>query len=258
MAEPTHPQPARGQRRLIGVGVGPGDPDLVTVKAVRALEAADAILVPATEESGDGPGRAERIVAAACPTAAPRIVRVPFSMADKSGVSVRRKQAWLTSARAAVDAFADGAATVAFATVGDPSVYSTFSYLAAHVTEQTADVTVEVVPGITAMQALAATSRTPLVEGQEVLALVPVTAGLDRLREVLAVADSTVAYKGGRRLPEVAEVLRGVGRDAVMGVDVSLPDQRIVRLSDLAEGESAPYFSTVLAAPPRAEAGGRL
>ena len=114
------------------------------------------------------------------------------------------------------------------------------------------------IPGITAMQALAAASRTPLVEGQEVLALVPVTAGLDRLREVLAMADSTVAYKGGRRLPEVTELLRGEDRDAVMGVDVSLPNQRLVRLSDLADGESAPYFSTVLAAPTRSTTGGRL
>ena len=248
----------RRGRRLIGVGVGPGDPELITVKAVRALASAEAILVPATEESGDGPGRAERIVQGACPDAATRIVRVPFSMADKAGVSPRRRQAWLTSARAAVDAFTDGAATVAFATVGDPSVYSTFSYLAAHVVEQLPDVEVEVIPGITAMQALAAASRTPLVEGQEVLALVPVTAGLDRLREVLAVADSTVAYKGGRRLPEVAELLRGEERDAVMGVDVSLPNQRLVRLSDLADGESAPYFSTVLAPPSRATTGGRL
>ena len=65
-------------------------------------------LVPATEESGDGPGRAERIVEAACLDAATRIVRVPFSMADKAGVSPRRRQAWLSSARAAVDAFTDG------------------------------------------------------------------------------------------------------------------------------------------------------
>ena len=54
----THMRP-----RLIGIGVGPGDPDLITVKAISALCAADAILVPATEASGDGPGRAEQIVA---------------------------------------------------------------------------------------------------------------------------------------------------------------------------------------------------
>lgn len=249
MSDPT-------SRRLIGVGVGPGDPTLITVKAVRALEAATLVLVPATEASGDGPGRAERIVAEAAPGA--RIARIPFSMADRGGVTERRKEAWLTSANAVLEAFADGAASVVFATVGDPSVFSTFSYLAGHVVEQLPDVEVEVIPGITAMQAIAAQSRTPLVEGQEVLALVPVTAGLDRLREVLKVADSVVAYKGGRQLPKVVEVLREGGRDAILGVDLTLPEQRLLTLNDLSDGERAPYFSTVLSAPERRVTGGRL
>lgn len=243
--------------RLIGVGVGPGDPELMTVKAVRILTDADVVLVPATEESGDGPGRAEQIVTACCPGA--QILRVPFSMADRSGVSKRRKAAWLASATAAVDAFTAGARTVAFATVGDPSVYSTFSYLAAHVTERLTEVDVEVVPGITAMQALAATSRTPLVEGKETLALVPVTAGLDTLSTILDVVDTVVAYKGGRQLPAVAQTIRSKGRDAVLGVNLGLEKQSLVRLSELEDDATAPYFSTVLAPAARShEAGARL
>lgn len=251
MTEPCLPP------RLIGVGVGPGDPELMTVKAVRILTDADVVLVPATEESGDGPGRAEQIVTVCCPEA--RIVRVPFSMADRSGVSKRRKAAWLASATAAVEAFSDGARVVAFATVGDPSVYSTFSYLAAHVTQQLPAVEVEVVPGITAMQALAAVSRTPLVEGKETLALVPVTAGLETLSSILDAVDTVVAYKGGRQLPAVAQVIRGKGRDAVLGVNVGLERQSLVWLSELDDDATAPYFSTVLAPAERThEAGGRL
>lgn len=244
-------------QRLIGIGVGPGDPELLTVKAVIALRAADAVLVPATEESGDGPGRAEQIVVANVPDA--RIVRVPFSMADRSGVSPKRKAAWLASATAAVDAFADGAATVAFATVGDPSVYSTFSYLAAHVLERLPEVEVSVIPGITAMQALAATSRTPLVEGTETLALVPVTAGLDKLGEVLDVVDTVVAYKGGRRMPQVVATLRAKQRDAVLGVNLGLDKQELIQLAELDDDTTAPYFSTVLAPASRGDVtGGRL
>ncbi|MFT3889669.1 MAG: precorrin-2 C(20)-methyltransferase [Arachnia sp.] len=241
---------------LVGVGVGPGDPELITVKAARLLATADAVLVPATEESGDGPGRAEEIVVANCPSA--RIVRIPFSMSCKRGVNERRKAAWQASADAAVGAFRDGAAVVAFATVGDPSVYSTFSYLAAHVEELLPEVEIRVVPGITAMQAIAAESRTPLVEGTETLALMPVTAGLDKLSELLGVVDTVVAYKGGRKMPEVAATVRAAGRDAVLGVNLGLDRQELHRLSDI-DDRTAPYFSTVLAPATRGETtGGRL
>ncbi|MFD0867336.1 precorrin-2 C(20)-methyltransferase, partial [Tessaracoccus lubricantis] len=189
---------------------------------------------------------------------AARLRRIPFTMADRSGVSERRKEAWLTSAAAAVEEFDGGAGVVAFATVGDPSVYSTFSYLAAHVVASRPGVEVEVVPGITAMQALAAESRTPLVEGQVVLALVPVTVGLDRVRELLRAADTVVAYKGGRTLPDLVRLLRDEGRDGVVGVNVSLAGQRLLQLDDLGDGERAPYFSTVLSAPRRTETGGAL
>lgn len=243
--------------RLVGVGVGPGDPDLVTLKAVQVFNAADVILVPSTEASGDDAGRAEQIVLAACPTAADKLRRIPFSMAQRSGVGTRRRQSWQASAQAAVDAFDQGATTVVFATVGDPSVYSTFSYLAAEVRAVVADVEVSVVPGITAMQALAAASLTPLVEGTEILALVPVTAGLEAVGAALDTADTVVAYKGGRQLADLLEVIRERGRDGVLGVDLGLPGQRIIPLAE-ADAASAPYFSTVLVAPERTGTGGRL
>lgn len=238
---------------LVGIGVGPGDPELLTVKAIRHLRAASVVLVPETEESDGKAGRAETVVLDAVPEA--RIQRIPFSMRDRSGVTQRRKQAWLTSAEAALAAFRDGASSVAFATVGDPSVYSTFSYLSGHVVEQMPEVQVEVVPGITAMQALAATSRTPLVEGKETLALVPATAGDDHLREILGVVSTVVAYKGGRRLPEIAELAKSVGREGVVGIQMGMEGQRILALD---EAEPGPYFTTVLLPAPRKSIGGGL
>ncbi len=247
MTQPVH--------RLIGIGVGPGDPELITVKAVRVLRDSDVILVPATEASGPSAGRAETIVLAACPEVADRIVRVPFSMADRSGVTERRAAAWQTSADEAVLAFASGSRQVGFATIGDPSVYSTFSYLAAGVREKVADLEVEVIPGITAMQGLAAASRTPLVEGDEVLALVPLKAGIETLLTVAEVADTCVIYKAGRHLPALRAHLSEIKEDAVAGIDVGLPGQRIVPVSDLDE---APYFTTVLWPARRGGTGERL
>ncbi|WP_116112292.1 precorrin-2 C(20)-methyltransferase [Austwickia chelonae] len=250
---------AHPRRQLIGIGVGPGDPELVTLKAVRALEDADVILVPATEASRGNAGRAEQIVLACCPQTAPAIRRIPFTMADRSGVTDRRREAWETSAQAALDAYAEGASTVVFATVGDPNVYSTFSYLAEHVIAAQPDVQVQVVPGITAMQALAASAGTPLVEGTEVLALVPITAGAEKYRQALEFADTVVAYKGGRQLPQMLRHLTDTGRTAhtVIGENIGLDREKITPVSELTEN-TVPYFSTALTTPTRTEIGGRL
>ncbi|MFC2640467.1 MAG: precorrin-2 C(20)-methyltransferase [Propionibacterium acidifaciens] len=247
-----------GRRRFIGVGVGPGDPELVTFKAARVLRTADVILVPATEASADGPGRAERIIADVVPDGAARIRRIPFSMAQRRGVGARRADSWRASADAAVEAFESGCRTVAFATVGDPAVFSTFSYLRATLARRMPDVDYGLVPGITAMQALAAASTTPLAEGREVLALVPATVGPDRLGRLLDVVDSVVIYKGGRTLPEVLRALRERGRRAVIGTDVSLPDQQLVDLDEIDADETRPYFSAVLTTPERTITGGRI
>lgn len=242
---------------LAGVGVGPGDPGLITVKAADALRAADVILVPSTDSRSDEAGRAEAIVLAAVPSAADRLRRVPFSMAQRSGVDDRRRESWRTSADAAVDAFTSGAALVAFATVGDPSVYSTFSYLASEVLAVMPNLHVSVIPGITAMQALAAASRTPLVEGRESLTLVPATAGLEAVEAALEHSDTVVAYKGGRQLAALLDLVRRRDRSGVLGVEVGLPEQRLTPLAEVTAA-SAPYFSTVLIAPRRGETGARL
>src|SRR5262245_57907962 len=213
---------------LAGVGVGPGDPELVTVKAVRVLREADLVLVPvmATGEQGQGPvtneqglgpsggsgpwgpgagprgggvsprastegfrwvappdqGRAEATVRAH--VTHDRITRVAFALTEGAGIG-EREAAWDGAADAAVAAFADGASVVAFATIGDPNVYSTFTYLAGTVRPRVPGLTVATVPGITAMQDLAARSGTVLCEGRETLALLPLTAGIGPFKAAL-------------------------------------------------------------------------
>lgn len=183
--------------RLIGVGVGPGDPELVTLKAVRVLREADRVFVPVL--GPDEPGRAEATVLAH--TSADRVERLTFALNERVDPQ-RRERYWDAAGAQVAQWLRETGGTAAFATIGDPNIYSTFGYLAQTVRELVPSVAVETIPGITAMQALASAAGAPLVEGVEPLVLLPLARGAAALKDALAYAlDGTiVAYKGGRHL----------------------------------------------------------
>jgi precorrin-2/cobalt-factor-2 C20-methyltransferase len=232
-------------KRLVGVGVGPGDPSLVTVKGVQALREADIVLVPVMDTGETG--RAEATVRHHLPDDA-KIRRVVFALGDAGGPR-RRREAWRRAAEAVRDAFDEGASVVAFATIGDPNVYSTFTYLARTVRRLAPGVAVETVPGITAMQDLAARSGTVLVEGDEQLLLIPVAAMDDvAVADAMAVQGTVVAYKCGSDMPAVLQALEEYDRleDAVYGAALGLPGEDIRKASELDPDAAAPYLSTVI------------
>ena len=223
--------------RLIGVGVGPGDPELVTVKAVRVLREADVVLVPVLAGSDSEPGRAETIIRAY--VAADRVRRLEFALNDTGGVTPRRAAAWQAAAAAVAEAFAAGASSVAFGTLGDPNLYSTFSYLAQAVRELVPEVTVETVAGITAMQDLASRAGLSLAEGTEPVTLVPLNGGAGPLEQALARGGTVVGYKVGAAASPAPAVLRdrlqAAGRldSAVIGARLGLPGELIAPAADL-------------------------
>jgi precorrin-2/cobalt-factor-2 C20-methyltransferase len=241
---------------LVGVGVGPGDPELVTVKAANLLAKADVVFVPVAETGETG--RAEQTVLYYAE--AWRVERVVFALHDREHTE-RREQAWDAAARhvaAWFDRNPDG--TAAFATIGDPCVYSTFSYLAATVAGLVDGLDVRLVPGVTAMQDLAARTGTPLVEGRESLALFPMTAGADRFRDALLRFDAVVAYKFGRMLPETLAVLRETGRldEAVYGAGLGLDTEVVCPARELDPEAVGPYLSTLIVPPTRTGRGDAL
>jgi precorrin-2/cobalt-factor-2 C20-methyltransferase len=232
--------------RLIGVGVGPGDPELVTVKGVGALRDADVVVVPVMD-TGER-GRAEATVLHY--VGAEKIVRVVFALNERTDRG-RREAAW-DAAGERVAELLKAHSAVAFATIGDPNVYSTFTYLAHTIGELVPGTVIETVPGITAMQDLAARSGAVLTEGTEPLTLVPVTAGSAVLKDALDGPGTVVAYKFGRQAQAVVEALRETGRlhDAVWGSALGLPEESI-QAADALDGGPLPYLSTLIAPAPR-------
>lgn len=231
---------------LIGVGTGPGDPDLITVKGRDCLLRADRVFVPVASSSpADAPGYAERVVAHHVPHDKP-IHRLLFEL-DKD----HRDAAWARAADKVADVVAAGG-TAAFATIGDPNVYSTFAYLAREVRRLVPDAVVETVPGITAMQDLASRTGTVLVEHDEPLTLMPITAGTGRIRAAVEGGGTVVLYKGGRKLPEIRAVLEEAGAldRAVFGAHLGHADEDV---RSAVPNAPAPYLSTVIVTPEREE-----
>jgi precorrin-2/cobalt-factor-2 C20-methyltransferase len=225
--------------RLVGVGVGPGEADLVTVRAVAALRRADRVVAPAT--AVDAVGRAEAIVRQAVPGL--RVERIPFAMAP--GRAERDRS--VEEAAEALAGYLGAGEEVAFVTLGDPLMYSTFTSVAAAVRYRRPATVVEQVPGIMAFQALAARTGTTVADERQRLVVRTALDGED-IGADLEDADVTVVlYKGGRRLPDLAKAAAAAGRlpGAVAGELLGMPGERIGALSDLADGPAS-YLATVI------------
>ena len=226
---------------LIGVGVGPGDPELLTVKGLRVLDEADEVFVP-VGDTGEV-GRAEAVVRAHLGEDHDRLRRLLFALSDDAAA---RAENWDRAAREVADTLREGR-TCAFATIGDPNLYSTFSYLVQAIRETLSEVEVQTVPGITAMQDLASRSGTVLALKDERLALLPFTAGENALKDALESFETVVCYKGGGRLGEVLRVAEEAGRleDAIYGSRLGMEEEEVVPALEML-GREGTYLSAMI------------
>lgn len=224
---------------LYGVGVGPGDPELLTVKAVNILRAAHVIAAPRTEGGGQ----------AALDIAAPYIRGKPVLCC--AAPMSRDRAAALASYREAageICSLLDRGKTVAFLTLGDPTVYST--YMNVHRLVRQAGYDAVLIPGVPSFCAAAARLGISLCEGNQRLLIVP--AGYPGLEESLDVDANKVLMKAGHSLPELRDLLekRGELENASLAVNCGMDGEMILpRLANLT-GPTG-YFSLVVVRSPR-------
>ena len=228
---------------LYGVGTGPGDPELMTLKAVRVLKEADLIAAPGKDVRETA---AFRIAVQAVPEIADKEllpIEMPMVM-DREVLEDKHR----AGAKILEDQLAEGK-KIAFITLGDPTVYSTFSYLEKRVRAD--GFRTEYVSGVTSFCAAAAALRVPLAEWQEPVHIIP---AVQKRPGELLYPGNCVLMKSGWRLKDVKAYLGEQGRAVWMGVNVGMPGETLYRSLEEIPDETG-YFALIIAkeAPDGAE-----
>lgn len=192
---------------VYAVGVGPGDPELLTRKAERILRNADVILAPVSNpaDASVALGTIREFI----DEKRQEIIVHQFPMtSDRS----RLLPAWQEAA-ALIAAHAEAGRSVAFITIGDPLFYSTFIYLLRILREQWPQLPIEIIPGISSINAAAAQAGLPLVEADEKMVVIPATAGIEQIKAALETYETVVLLKVKPLFSEIIDLLSSTGRE---------------------------------------------
>ena len=212
---------------LTAVGVGPGDPELLTVKAVRVLDHADVVFVPRSRDGEE-------------------------SLALRMDAL---RAAWRTAADTIAATLGDGAG--AYILLGDPLLYGTFIYIAAALRERHPHIALRVVPGVPSFSAAAARAFFPLATTNNRVAILPASYETDAaaLRRLLADFDTVILLKVGPVLPRIVAALREAGLLAhtIYAERVGMPEERIIHDITALPDAPAPYLSLLIVRRPEAE-----
>jgi precorrin-2/cobalt-factor-2 C20-methyltransferase len=230
--------------RLLGVGTGPGDPELLTLKAVRALGEAD-VLAHFAKRGNNGNARA--IVAGFLKpgvTELPLLYPVTTEIAKDHPDYGQQIGAFYEEAADAVAAHLAAGETVAVLSEGDPLFYGSYMHLHVRLSHR---FPTEVIPGVTAMSGCWSETGLPLVQGDDVLSVLPGTMSEFELTRRLADTDAAVIMKVGRNLPKIRRALEMTGKigRAVYVERGTMDNSRFMPLAEKAD-DRAPYFSIVL------------
>ncbi|WP_136806179.1 precorrin-2 C(20)-methyltransferase [Desulfosediminicola flagellatus] len=235
------------QPTLFIVGTGPGDPDLLTIKAFNTLKNCPVIVAPKGSPSGNS--TALSIVQQALDVSAKEIHETYFPMKkielDKEA-HPEITAAWTAAANKVLNLL-DSGKNVAFPTLGDPAIYSTGYYLYDTIMSLRPEMHVKFISGISAMSSCSASTSTPVCLGDDMLAVVPATFCEEKIKKALAEFDAIVLMKVHRVMDRICRILEetGLTKNAIYVEKAGMHDQRII--TDLSKiPENPHYFSTII------------
>ena len=223
-----------------GIGVGPGEPDLITLKAVKVLKKVDVIFTASSSKNNHS--LAVDIAGNHIPETTP-VIRLSFPMCKDKPLL---QQAWKNNAGLIVETLRQGK-NAAFLTLGDCMTYSTYGYIGRYVKKLAPEVVMVAIPGITSYQAAAARLNRPLVEGEEALLILSGVRGGNRYRELSRNAENVVFMKAYKNVSDIMQALEEKGcLETSVGVSgCGLPEERIIE--DIREFENiAPDYWTLI------------
>ena len=230
------------------VGVGPGDPQLMTLKAVNTLKDCDTWFVPSAFENGGS--MALEIVEGSVDSSGKNILSHHFPMKQVQrgkAPDAEVKSAWNEAAKTIMEIL-DRGQDVVFPTLGDPAIYSTGLYVCETLEEYGAPFKLKIIPGVSAIGATSAASEMPLCLGDERLVVIPATFEDDKIREVLQNCDAAVFMKVFKVMDKLVPLLEELGLvdKAVLVERCSLEDQRVWKDIRETVGKELHYFSTMV------------
>ena len=223
---------------LYGVGVGPGDPELLTLRALKVLREVPVVFAASSPKNGYS--LALNTVEQFIPVGT-EVVRLPFPMTrDEAAL----EQAWRENA-GLVRSVLERGLDAAFITIGDPLTYSTYGYLLATLRQGGRDCPAITVPGITAYHAAAARLNLPLVESSESLVVVSGVGEPEAIRRLSEFSDNIVIMKAYRRFDDIIDTVESLPRDhSVSAVSaIGLPEERVTLDATALKGEPMPYLT---------------
>lgn len=222
-----------------GIGVGPGDPELLTVKAINAIKNSDIVIAPKTEKKE---GSVALSIAQPYLRDDVEIVYQTFPMIT----NFEEFHEIFDGNKQEIFNFLNAGKNVAFLTLGDPMFYSTYIYIFRLLKDS--DVKIETIPGIPAFLAISSHINKPLAYGDDILTVIPATAEREKIINALKTSDVTVLMKVYKNFDEIVDMLKieNMTDEAVLVSRCGLDDEKIITNLDEYKSEKINYLSTIL------------